>query len=106
MVESDLIITEGSTREIFVKRQQNNTFTMSLTVFVTTIEGYKSRQRMQTDCNITLSTLLGNTESPVDPAEGIIMCIPVLSCKIIQYHVLYKLCDFLENVGIQGDMIP
>ena len=63
--ESDLNIVESSTRQIFVRRQNNIGSSMSLTVFVTTIEGY--RQRLQTGCNITLSTLLG---SQVDPAEG------------------------------------
>ena len=67
MEESDIPITEGSTREIFVRRQ-NRDSSMSLTVFVTTIEGY--RQRQQTQCNITLPTLLGSDESQVDPAEG------------------------------------
>ena len=40
---------------------------MSLTVFVTTIEGY--RRLLQTGYNITLSTLLGS-QLQVDPAEG------------------------------------
>ena len=68
MAESDITITEGSTRQIFVRRQ-NRDSSMTLTVFVTTIEGYK---RQQTRCNTTLSTLLnGRNESQIDPAEGI-----------------------------------
>lgn len=68
MTESDISITEGSTRQIGVQRQQNLASSMSLTVFVTTIEGYK--QRTQANCSKALSTLLGGDESRVDPAEG------------------------------------
>ena len=68
MAESDITITEGSTRQIFVRRQ-NRASSMSLTVFVTTIEGYK---RQQTQCNTSLSRVFnGRNESQIDPAEGI-----------------------------------
>ena len=67
MEESDITITEGSTRQIFVRRQRNLDSSMSLTVFITTIEGYR---RQQTQCNITLPTLVGRDENQVDPAEG------------------------------------
>ena len=64
--EGDIPITEGSTRTIFVRRQ-NRASSLSLTVFVTTTEGYK---RQQTQCNIALSTVLGRNETDIDPAEG------------------------------------
>ena len=65
-------MTEGSPREIFVRRRQNLASTLSLTVFVTTIEGYRQRQPSSSDCNTDLSILLGGDDSQVDPAEGII----------------------------------
>ena len=70
MAESDITITEGSSRLIFVRRQnRDSSMIMSLTVFITTIEGYK---RQQTQCNTSLSRLLnGLNESQIDPAEGI-----------------------------------
>ena len=70
MAESDITITEGSTRQIFVRRQ-NRDSSMSLTVFITTTEGYKQQQ---TQCNTSLSRVLnGRNESQIDPAEGILL---------------------------------
>ena len=71
MVDSDIRTTEGLPRQVLVQRDPNSLGSpMSLTVFVTTSEGY--RQRQQSQCNITLSTLLGVDESEIDPAEGTI----------------------------------
>ena len=67
VAESDITITEGSTRQIFVRRQ-NRDSSKTLTVFVTTIEGYRQQR---TQCIIDLPTLLnGRNESQIDPAEG------------------------------------
>ena len=69
LVESNVTITEGSTRQIVMRRQQYLNSSLNLTVFITTTEGY--RQRQQTQCNITLSKILGRNESDIDPTEGI-----------------------------------
>ena len=69
LVESNVTVTEGSIRQIVMQRQQNLNSSLNLTVFVTTTKGY--RQQQQTQCNITLSKILGCNESDIDPAEGI-----------------------------------
>ena len=69
MDERDLAITEGATRQVFIRRELSSS-PLSLTVLVTTIAGYK--QHLQTPlegCNNSLSSL-GVNESLVDPAEG------------------------------------
>ena len=67
--ESDITVTEGTLRQISVYRQQIIASPLSLTVFVTTIEGYRQRQPSSSDCNTDLSILLRGDESQVDPAE-------------------------------------
>lgn len=69
LVEGNVTITEGSTQQIVMRRQQNLNSFLNLTVFVTTTEGY--RQRQQTQCNITPSTILGRSVYDIDPTEGI-----------------------------------
>ena len=85
MTESDITITEGSTRQIQVQRQNLDSPT-NLTVFVTTVDGY--RQNTRTNCSTALSVLLGVDESQVDPAEG--ECTPhVLIIKNALILLLY-----------------
>ena len=99
MTESDIIITEGLSRQIPVRRRNLDSSTV-ITVFVTTIDGY--RQNTQTNCSIALSMLLGVDESQVDPAEGECTsqvltnnnnnheCITVIVCYVELLYVIWS----------------
>ena len=68
--EDDLTITEGSTRQVPFRRTLAQS-PLSLTVHVTTIEGYRLHlMNPSGGCTRTLSNL-GFDETAMDPAEGI-----------------------------------
>ena len=68
--ESDLTVQEGSSRQIFVRRSGSQP--LNITVFATTIEDYREFQLTASDheCGVILTSLIGPSESQVDPAEG------------------------------------